>query len=119
MYFADRVKDTTQTTGTGAFVLDAAVVAGYQTFAAGLGASPVRCSYGCISAAGLWEVGKGTFDGTTGLTREVVRSGSSGPGVLVNFAAGAKDIFLVMTAEQADNANIGLQYANARGMLGW
>lgn len=114
--FADRVQETTTTTGTGAITLSGTAPAGRQTFAAGFGAGSSFVGY-CIQGQtpGEWEVGKGTFNGTTTLTRDVVRS-SSNSGALVNFSAGTKDVFCATSSELADNANLGYQYVSARGM---
>lgn len=116
-YFADRVKDTSTTTGTGAITLDGSAPTGYQTFATGFGSGSRIVGY-CIQhqSGNEWEVGKGTFNGTTGLTRDVVRA-SSNSGALVNFSAGTKDVFCTASSEQVDNANNGLQYCAARGIL--
>ena len=110
-YIADRVKDTTTTTGTGAVTLSGTAPSGYQTFAAGFGSASLTVAY-CIAGqtGGEWEVGKGTFNGTTGLTRDVVRS-SSNANALVNFSAGTKDVFCVANAELLDNANHGMLMA--------
>ena len=111
-YIADRVKDTTTTTGTGAITLSGvAASGGYKTFATAFGASPVTINY-CIvdTANNAFEVGKGVFNGTTGLTRDTVRS-SSNSDALVSFSAGTKDVFCTAGAELLDNANIGMQLA--------
>jgi hypothetical protein len=114
-YFSDRTKDSTTTTGTGAVTLSGTAPAGFQSFAVGLGSGSVRVGY-CIAGTSEWEVGKGTFNGTTGLTREQVRSSSNG-GALVNFSAGTKDVFVSTSGELVDNANIGFQYGMARGFM--
>lgn len=111
-YIADRVKDTTTTTGTGAITLSGvAASGGYKTFASAFGSSSVTVGY-CIvdSANNAFEVGKGVFNGTTGLTRDTVRS-SSNSDALVNFAAGTKEVFCTAPAELIDNSNIGMQLA--------
>lgn len=99
--YRDRVKDTTITTGTAALVLEGDAPAGYQTFAAAFGASSQPVAY-CVAEDGgpIWEVGVGTFNGTTGITRSAagVIAGSSGPGVLVTLPAGAKDVFCTAPA---------------------
>lgn len=111
---ADRCKETATTVGTGAITLLGAV-AQYQSFATALGSGSRSVMYAMVGQTGTeWEVGRGTFNGTTGLTRDVVRASSNG-GALVNFSAGTKDVFLTVTAEQLDNANIGLISAQARG----
>jgi hypothetical protein len=114
-YFSDRTKDSTTSTGTSAIVLSGTAPAGFQTFATGLGAGSKRIGY-CIQGTTEWEVGKGVFNGTTGLTRDTVRSSSNG-GNLVNFSAGTKDVFVSSSGELLDNANVGFQYAMARGFI--
>lgn len=114
-YLSDRTKDSTTTTGTGAVTLSGVAPTGFQTFAAGLGSTSSRIGY-CIAGGAEWEVGKGVFNGTTGLTRDTVRS-SSNANALVNFSAGTKDVFVSTSAELLDNANTGMQYAMSRGFM--
>jgi hypothetical protein len=111
-YLADRVQETTATTGTGAVTL-AGAVAGYQTFASGFGSTSSVIGY-LIVSGNNWEVGKGTFNGSTGLTRDTVRSSSSG-GSLITLS-GTSNVFCTASAELLDNANTGMQYAQVRGM---
>lgn len=111
--FADRVKDTTTTTGTGAITLAGTPPTGYVSFATGFGSSALIVGYVIDDGAGNWEVGKGTFNGTTGLTRDTVRS-SSNANALVNFGAGTKTVFCSPSAEHLNNANVGLQYVQIR-----
>ena len=113
-YFADRVQDVTTTTGTGSVTLAGTSPTGYRTFATAFGSSSTYVQYCIAGATGEWEVGEGTFNGTTTLTRTLVRS-SSNSGNLVNFSAGNKDVFCTASAEQIGNANIGFQVANSRG----
>lgn len=95
---ADRVKETTTTTGTGTVNLGGAQT-GYQTFVSGVGTGSVT-DY-CIADQGgaNWEVGTGTV--TSGapdtLTRTTVWA-SSNAGALVNFGAGTKDVFCIRRA---------------------
>lgn len=119
-YFADGVKDTTTSTGTGSITLANSAPTGYQTFAAAFsqiglsGSMTVVYRIETQTTGAEWEVGKGVFNGTTGLTRDTVRS-SSNSGALVNFSAGTKDVMLVASSEQIDNANIGQILAQSRG----
>jgi hypothetical protein len=115
-YLSDRTKDSTTTTGTGDVTLSGTAPTGFQTFAVGLGSSSVRIGYCIAGTTGEWEVGKGVFNGTTGLTRDTVRSSSNG-NTLVNFSAGTKDVFVSTSAELLDNANTGMQYAMSRGFM--
>ena len=94
---ADRVKETTTTTGTGTVTL-AGAATGYQTFAViGNG----NTTYYCIAGQGTneWEVGIGTYS-TTGptLARTTVLS-SSNSNNAVNFSSGTKDVFVTYPAE--------------------
>ncbi len=96
---ADRVRETTTTTGTGTVTL-AGAVTGFQTFAAiGNG----NTTYYTIAGQGTseWEVGIGTYtaSGTT-LARNTVLA-SSNSGSLVNFSAGTKDVFCDYPAGRA------------------
>ena len=114
-YYADRCGETSTTTGTGSFTTSGVAMSGCQTLVAGLGSSPKVVGYAIESQTpGQWEVGKGTFNGSTGLTRDVVRS-SSNSGALVNFSAGTKNVFISPSSEHFGNANLGMQYAVSRG----
>ncbi len=105
-YFADRVKDTTTTTGTGAITLAGTAPTGFQTFATALGSGTGQQGIPyCIELSAEWEVGLGTFNGTTGLTRDVVL-GSSNAGALTSFSAGTKNVFLTAAAGMVEGSNI-------------
>lgn len=110
---ADRVKDTTTSTGTTAITISGTAPTGYQTFATAYGSGSTLVPY-CIVGGSEWEVGYGTFNGTTNLTREIIHS-SSNSNSLVNFSAGTKDVFVTGATELLDNANIGYQVAQIRG----
>ena len=96
---ADRVKETTATTGTGAVTL-AGASNGYQSFSVvGNG----NTTYYCIAEQGgtAWEVGIGTYTSLgTSLSRDTVL-GSSNAGGLVTFGAGTKEVFITYPAERA------------------
>jgi len=111
-YLADRVQETTTTTGTGAVTL-AGAVSNYRTFSSAFGSSPLTVSY-LITSGTAWEVGKGTFNGTTGLTRETIRSSSNGGNLIT--LSGTSNVFCTASAELLDNANIGMSVAQMRGM---
>lgn len=99
LILADRVQETTTTTGTGTVTL-AGAVSGYQTFAAvGNGNSTYYTIAGQTGSE--WEVGIGTYtsSGTT-LSRTTVLS-SSNSGSLVNFSAGSKNVFVTYPASLA------------------
>lgn len=105
LVLADRVKESTTTTGTGPVTLGGAAT-GYQSFAAvGNGNTTY---YTIADQTGVnWEVGIGTYtaSGTT-LSRDTVLA-SSNAGALVNFGAGTKDVFVTYPADYADTAQVG------------
>lgn len=93
---ADRVKETSTTTGTGTYSL-AGAVAGFRTFVAGIGTTNT-CHY--VAEDGTdWEVGIGTVTDATPdtLARTLILS-SSNAGAAVNWAAGTKNIFCALPA---------------------
>jgi hypothetical protein len=110
LVLADRVKETTTTTGTGTITLLGAS-SGFQSFAVvGNG----NTTYYTISAqtGTQWEVGIGTYtaSGTT-LARTTVISSSSG-GSAINFSAGTKDVFVTYPSSKSVN-----QDANGRVLI--
>ena len=112
LVLADRVKDTTTTTGTGSVTLSGSPPAGFQSFGAAIGNG--NTTYYTISGGSQFEVGIGTYNsaGPT-LNRDTVLS-SSNSGSLVNFSAGTKDVFVTYPAEKsvnkdaANNVNISI-----------
>jgi hypothetical protein len=95
---ADRIQETTNTTGTGAYTLGGAV-AGFQTFASV--ASDTDTVYYAISDNVDFEVGLGTYASGGGtITRTTVFS-SSNSGSAVNWGIGTKNIFLTYPADKA------------------
>ena len=96
----DRVKETTTTTGTGAFALGGAVQ-GFETFGTGIGNN--NTTYYAIFNPGTteFEVGLGTLDAdSSDLARTTVISSSNSDST-VDFTAGTKDIFCTMPASKA------------------
>lgn len=101
--FADRVMETSTTTGTGTYTLAGAVI-GFQAFSAGIG-DGVQCYYCAFDVdangnptANGWEVGQGlyTLSGTT-LSRATILA-SSNSGSAVSWAAGTRRIFVTVPA---------------------
>ncbi len=95
---ADRVQETTSTTGTSDYVLLGAAV-GYQSFGAVL--ANADTTYYAITNDTDWEVGIGTYS-TTGptLARTTILA-SSNSGSAVNWGAGVKNIFVSYAASKA------------------
>ena len=96
LVLADRVKETTATTGTGTVTLAGASV-GFQSFAV-IGNGNTTFYTIALQNGAEWEVGIGTYtsSGTT-LSRDSVLA-SSNSGALVNFSAGTKDVFVTYPA---------------------
>jgi hypothetical protein len=101
---ADRVRDTTTTTGTGTITLSGTSPTGYQTFSAvGNG----NTTYYTINAGAQWEVGIGTYLGAgPTLSRDTVLA-SSNSGSLVSFSAGTKDVFCDYPASKSISDGFG------------
>ena len=94
--YLDRVWESTNTTGTGTLTL-AGAKAGYRSFSA---VGDGNTCFFCITDGTNWEVSSGTYTlATTTLSRDIVYS-SSNSGSLVNFSAGAKEVFLTLPASQ-------------------
>ena len=89
---ADRVRQTTTSTGTGTITLDGSVE-GFQSFAV-IGNN--NTTYYTIAGGAQWEVGIGTYYGGT-LARTTVISSSTGS--KLDLAAGTKDVFVTLPAE--------------------
>jgi len=81
---ANRVKETTATTGTGSFTT-AGAVAGFQTFNTAFGLNK-RFHYWAVNGTNNeWECGVGYLSGTTTLVREAVLDNSSAGTTAINF----------------------------------
>lgn len=95
---ADRVQETTSTTGTSDYVLLGAAT-GYQSFGAVL--SNADTTYYAITNDTDWEVGIGTYS-TTGptLARTTILASSNG-GSAVSWGVGVKNIFISYAASKA------------------
>jgi hypothetical protein len=104
---ADRVQETTLTTGTSSYTLLGAKT-GFQSFGAVMANSDT--TYYAVTDGISWEVGIGTYS-TTGPTmaRTTILS-SSNSGSAVNWSAGTKDIFLSYAASKSS-------YLDASGYL--
>lgn len=100
---ADRVKETTTTTGTDTLTLGGAVT-GFQSFSAiGNGNTAYCCCYavdGNGVPTGQWEVFLGTYtaSGTT-LARTTLLSSSTGNAI--NFSAGTKHVIVCLPSNRA------------------
>ena len=109
---ADRVRETTTTTGTGTLNLGGAV-SGFRTFVSGIGDGNVTYYAIVHRTAAEFEIGIGTVTdaSTDTLSRTTVLS-SSNSNSAVSFSAGTKDVFCTQPASKAvfedNNADVTL-----------
>ena len=92
LVLADRVRQTTTSTGIGTITLDGSVE-GFQSFAV---IGNANTTYYTIAGGTQWEVGIGTYSSGT-LARTTVISSSTGS--KLDLAAGTKDVFVTLPAE--------------------
>jgi hypothetical protein len=108
LVLANRVQETTTTTGTGTITL-AGAVSGYQSFAAiGNG----NTTYYTITSGTDWEVGIGTYtsSGTTLARTTILSSSASGSAITL---AGTSTVFVTYPSEKSISDGYGiLPYAN-------
>jgi hypothetical protein len=97
---ADRVKESSTSTGTGAFTL-AGADSTYRTFASVCAVADTVYYAIAHRTANEWEVGLGTYSATNTLTRTTVHS-SSNANAAVTFSAGTKDVLLALTKTQLE-----------------
>lgn len=97
LVWAERVLESTYTTGTTEFVL-AGTSTGYRTFLQAFAPDDQTGYLAEHETSGQWEIGIGTVLGTGRLQRDEVLLGSSGTS-LVDFAAGLKRVRCTMPAD--------------------
>lgn len=101
LIIADRIKETSTTTGTGALTL-AGAIAGYRAFSSVMTSPSDTCYYtiqavdGAGYPTGDWEVGLGTYSAASTLTRTTILSSSTGS--VINLAAGTKQVWIDLAA---------------------
>ena len=105
LQIADRVKETTTTTGTGALALGGAMT-GFRAFSSVCSVGDT-CYYALQAVdgngvpTGDWEVGLGTYSSASTLTRTTVTA-SSNSGSAVSLSAGTKQVWLDLAAAQVN-----------------
>jgi len=108
---ADRVRDTTTTTGTGDLTLSGTAPTGFRAFASVM-ATGDACWYCVSSSSGSeWEVGRGVLTASTTLQRETLLSSSTG--AVVSFSAGTKDVYITVPAARLETT--GADWATSAG----
>lgn len=96
LVIADRVRETSTTTGTGTLTLDGAVT-GFRTFSSAIG--DTNTCYYTITLGADYEVGLGTVGAGTLARTTILKSSNSNNAV--NFGAGTKDVFVTYAADKA------------------
>ena len=100
LVLANRVLETSITSGTGTLTL-AGAVAGYRSFSSSIG-NGNTCYYTIVdTTASVWETGIGTYTsaGNT-LARTTVLSNSSGTAVALTLAGNTVNVFVTLPAEK-------------------
>lgn len=87
--FADRVKVTSTSTGTGAITLSSTAVSGYQAFPSSLDGETVGY---VIESGSAWEIGTGVYTHSSLQLSRSLRSSSTGS--LLSLASGTHTVFL-------------------------
>ncbi len=93
---ADRVRESSTTTGTGNIALGGVPSASYQSFSSVMSIGDT-CWYCIVLPGSGWETGNGTYSALNTLTRTSVIA-SSNSGSAVSFGAGTKDVFMCQPA---------------------
>lgn len=114
-YPADRVRDTSATTGTGTLTLNGTPASSFVAWSAGYAVGDLVPYCIAHQSANEFEVGMGILVTATTLSRAIngVQNSSSGAGVLVNFSAGTKDVFSPATAK--NTLSFGVAVATREG----
>ena len=109
---ADRVQETSASTGTGNFSL-AGAVSNFRTFNTSFGIN-TRFWYSIVGSTS-WEIGIGYLSDSTTLVREQVTESSNSDN-LVDFPAGTKQVFCTQPAITMTTSSRGRTFAATRGM---
>ena len=101
LVIADRVRETSTTTGTGTLTLGGAV-SGYRTFSSAIG-NTNTCYY-TITLGADYEIGVGTISAGQLARTTILKSSNSNNAV--TFAAGTKDVFATYPGEKAVDIDV-------------
>jgi hypothetical protein len=97
---ADRVRDTSTSTGTGTFVVSGTAPTAFRTFSAVLSTNDTFYYAIQHQTANEWEIGLGTYSSANTITRTTVYASSAG-GSAVTFSSGTKDVFITLAATRS------------------
>ena len=109
---ADRVLDTSTSTGTGAMTVSGTASSGYRTFSAVMSVNDT-CYYSIgHQTLNEWETGTGTYSSLNTLTRTTI-SASSNSNSATNFSVGTKDVSITLLSSKTAQSNPAGQLINA------
>lgn len=94
---ADRVKDTSTTTGTGNITVSGSAPFGYRTFSTVMSVGDTFYYAIQGQSTAEWEIGVGTYASTNQFVRTTVLA-SSASGSAVSFSSGTKNVFITLAA---------------------
>ncbi len=122
MEYADRVKQTVTTTGTGAYDISGSADVGFQKFNDKFSAA-AQVFY-CAVMGANFEIGVGTISGTTLVRTTIIDSSNTGSAV--DWSAGSKDLFGTLPAQIIDELDelntangFDLQDEDSQGTITW
>jgi hypothetical protein len=102
----DRVRELTQTTGTGSITLGGAV-SGFVPFSSVL--SNADTTFYAMIGSNQWEVGVGTYVSSSNTIQRTTVLASSTGGAVIDFTSGTKNVILTQPAERSvyvDGTNV-------------
>ena len=99
LVIADRVKETTTTTGTSNLEL-AGAASGFQSFVSGIGTTNTTY-YGLIDANGAWEIGIGTVTDASPDTLSRTTILASSTGAKLSLSSGTHTVFSTYPSDRA------------------
>jgi len=94
---ADRVKDTSTTTGTGNITVSGSAPFGYRTFSTVMSVGDTFYYAIQGQSTAEWEIGVGTYASSNQFARTTVLA-SSASGSAVSFSSGTKNVFITLAA---------------------
>lgn len=98
-FYADRIRDSSTTTGTGAVTLAGSPPQNYNALSGRYSVGDTFDYLFLNGSVAEWECGRGRVIATNQFARDIAWDGSGGTGVRVNFSAGTKTFAVVLAGE--------------------
>lgn len=106
LIWADRVRDTTASTGTGTLTVSGSPPVNYQALNTEFATDDLFEAVIVHQTQAQWEQSLCRYLGSNNFERVLVHDGSSGPGTLVNFSPGTKDVAHVSPAHYGTDESL-------------